>query len=60
MRSLCRGCGAVLEKLPSGLWADENGITVCVRLSCDGIAIPSKYVLHVPMPEGLRGAPGTI
>jgi hypothetical protein len=50
----------VLEKLPSGLWADESGITVCVRLSCDGIAIPAKYVFHQPMPEGLRGAPGTI
>lgn len=56
--ALCRGCGALIRRLPLAsvreVWEDIDGVTVCVKAA----EVPaSGYVFHQPMPAGLRGAP---
>lgn len=57
-QAACRGCGRGLW--PRGQnWADRDGIEVCVKapLEAAGHGERPAYVLHEPMPAGLRGAP---
>jgi hypothetical protein len=56
----CRGCSKRITRLGCcPLWADDDGITVCVKVPLSGIAHGQApdYVFHQPMPEGLRGSP---
>lgn len=57
----CRHCGALLTKLRLGHWMDPNGIMVCVKapLSSIGQGRVPNWLLHEPMPAGLRGAPSS-
>jgi hypothetical protein len=62
--ALCRHCGAkVWESSELQLWADADGFTVCMKAPLpprgDKTGLPD-YVFHQPMPDGMRGAPGTI
>jgi hypothetical protein len=43
----CRHCGRWIVRLESGCWVDSDGWTACVK----------GPVLHLPMPDGLKGAP---
>lgn len=54
----CRGCGADITRLATAteLWEDGKGITVCTKSRPEDIGKPN-YIYHLPMPEGLRGAP---
>jgi hypothetical protein len=55
----CQGCGKGLW--PRGEnWADADGFEVCVKIVARLSTEPGErpvYVLHQPMPAGLRGAP---
>jgi hypothetical protein len=53
----CQHCGKGLYRRPHG-WEDTDGITVCVKapLAQVGQGTRPDYVLHQPMPAGLRGA----
>ena len=53
----CRGCGKRIEQR-AGHWMDpETVVMACVKAPADLSAPP---VLHLPMPEGLKGAPGEV
>lgn len=59
--SLCRHCGAKLTQITgTDLWEDADRIMVCIKMPLLQPRSEVEYVLHVPMPEGFRGAPGTI
>jgi hypothetical protein len=53
----CRGCGKGISLRPYG-WEDADGSLVCVKavLGEIGSAQRPDYVMHQPMPAGLRGA----
>jgi hypothetical protein len=51
---ICRHCGRHLTMIPYG-WIDENGIAVCQKYT-GPLPVPEcGYMLHEPMPAGLRG-----
>lgn len=54
----CRHCGCSIEFTPAG-WADAPGGLVCVKEPPGpaGHGKPGGFVLHEPMPGGLRGEP---
>jgi hypothetical protein len=54
----CRGCQKGLWARGEN-WADGDGIEVCVKVPLEAIGHGERpgYVLHEPMPEGLRGSP---
>jgi hypothetical protein len=54
----CQGCEKGLW--PRGEnWSDADGFEVCIKvpLKDTGTGQRPDYVLHQPMPAGLRGAP---
>lgn len=56
----CRGCGK--EITPAGFggyWTDKAFLVVCVKARLEDIGHGQRpdYVLHAPMPPGLRGGP---
>jgi hypothetical protein len=57
-RISCRHCGNCLRRLKNGYWVDGDGMYACVKapLESAGSGRPAGFVLHEPMPAGLRGA----
>jgi hypothetical protein len=56
----CMHCGRGIWLRPWG-WADADGLVVCVKAPAEQIVsgqVPN-YVVHQPMPAGLRGSPLT-
>lgn len=54
----CRGCDEPLWQRGDS-WADSAGVEVCIKAKLEDIGhgeLPD-FVLHQPMPSGLRGAP---
>jgi hypothetical protein len=57
--AMCRHCERWIVRLDSGIWIDADGFGVCVK-ACLGSIMSSTgadFVVHAPMPDGLRGAP---
>lgn len=51
----CQHCGGIIERLPSGVWMDGEGFTVCVKggLWTDpltGDVCRRDAVVHTPLP----------
>lgn len=56
----CRGCNKRIEQR-AGHWMDpETGVMACVKAPLPGTLPFIGPVLHIPMPEGLVGAPQEI
>lgn len=57
----CRGCSKPIRRLnaESELWEDADGVTVCVKAPLEDVGVGQRpdYVFHLPMPDGLVGAP---
>jgi hypothetical protein len=53
----CRHCGHPIEHITAG-WTDADGFFACVKapLESSGHGRPAGFVLHEPMPDGMRGA----
>ena len=54
----CRHCGCTIARIEAG-WVDARGFCACVKAPPEslGHGRPAGFVLHEPMPGGLRGAP---
>lgn len=50
--ALCRGCEATLTETEAGYWMDGDGIVACIKALAG-----REPVMHMPLPEGMRGAP---
>lgn len=50
----CRHCGKYITLYPNGHWVDDAGFMACVKDTSPYMT--TGPVLHLPMPDGLRGA----